>query len=55
MDADSTGSREDAQDARSGYETRMYIALTRATAEVAIVCTEAEVGQDERLAGTGRG
>jgi hypothetical protein len=39
---------------RDGYDTRMYIALTRATAEAAIVCTEAEIGHDERLAGLSR-
>ena len=39
---------------RDGYDTRMYIALTRATAEVAVVCTDAEIGHDARLAGESR-
>jgi ATP:corrinoid adenosyltransferase len=36
--------------ARSGYDTRMHIALTRASSEVAIVCTAAEAAQDPRIA-----
>jgi len=39
------------EDARTEYDTRMYIALTRATAEAVVVCTEGERRADVRLGG----
>lgn len=35
---------------RDGYDTRMYIALTRATAQAVVVATDTEIRQDPRLA-----
>jgi len=38
------------EEERREYDTRMYIALTRATAGVVVVCTEEERAHDARLA-----
>lgn len=39
------------EEERREYDTRMYVALTRATADLSIVCTQAERRHDPRLAG----
>jgi len=40
-------------DARSGYDTRMHIALTRATVEAVVVATPEELACDHLLATIG--